>query len=312
VSIERIREKVHNDNYCIIVKMVEAQKNKQSEGPIGQLEKLGIRSYDKVYSQGSGKMNEDEYLLKDNLFVVFDGATSLIPFMSSEGKTGGRLAAEIARKEFSKDGESLFELAENTNNVLVESMRESNIDTSQKEALWMVGAAAVKIHENEIEYFQISDCHILTILKDDTAKLLVDVIDHDLETMKMWKEAALRNEEGNLWEELKPQINKVRRQANIDYGFLNGEKEAVKFFKYGKVKRNNIKSIILFTDGMLIPKTDPEGEEDWNLFAKIYQEKGLTGVLEHVRSTEDSDSKCRKYPRFKIHDDIAAVSIDLD
>jgi len=291
--------------------MIEIQKDKQSDCSIARLEKLGIKSYDRVYSQGSGKMNEDECLLKDNLFVVFDGATSLIPFMSSEGKTGGRVAAEIAKEEFSKDGESLFELAKNANDVIAQRMKEENIDTSKKEALWMVGAAAVRINENKIEYFQISDCHILTILKDDSAKLLVDVIDHDLETMKMWKDAASKNEEGSLWDELKPQINKVRRQANINYGFINGEKEALKFFKYGKVKRDDIKSLILFTDGMLIPKTDPEEEENWNLFAKIYQEKGLVGVLEHVRSTEDSDPKCRKYPRFKIHDDIAAISIDL-
>ena len=54
----------------------------------------------KIYDKGSGKINEDELLIKDNLFAIFDGASSLIPYENEKGETGGKIAAEIAKKSF--------------------------------------------------------------------------------------------------------------------------------------------------------------------------------------------------------------------
>ena len=65
----------------------------------------------KIYSQGSGKTNEDVLLIKKNLFAVFDGATSLVGYADKIGKTGGRIAAEIAKDIFSKNSGSLKNLA---------------------------------------------------------------------------------------------------------------------------------------------------------------------------------------------------------
>jgi len=38
---------------------------------------------------------------------------------------------------------------------------------------------------------------------------------------------------------------------------------------------------------------------------------GLQAVRNHVRRLQQEDPTCRKYPRFKQHDDIAAVAIQL-
>jgi len=35
-------------------------------------------SVQKIYSKGSRKISEDELLIKDNLFAVFDGATRML------------------------------------------------------------------------------------------------------------------------------------------------------------------------------------------------------------------------------------------
>ncbi len=49
----------------------------------------------KIYNKGSVKLNEDELLIKEDLFVVFDGATSLVKFINKKGETGGKLASKI-------------------------------------------------------------------------------------------------------------------------------------------------------------------------------------------------------------------------
>lgn len=52
-------------------------------------------SIEKIYNKGSGKINEDEILIKNNLLGVFDGMSSLVDFTSKNGKTGGKTSAKI-------------------------------------------------------------------------------------------------------------------------------------------------------------------------------------------------------------------------
>ena len=264
----------------------------------------------KIYDKGSREINEDELLIQDNLFAVFDGATSLIKYVNEKGETGGRLAAKIAKEVFSKNDKPLNGLAEGANDKILEEMKKVGINSNQKESLWSAAVAAIKINKEEIEFFTIADCLILVIFKDGYHKLLVDYFDFDLESMKKWKELANKKVKDIFNILLKDEIE-LRRQANVKFGVLNGEKEARKFFEFGKIDLKDIKSIILFTDGLLIPKEDPEAPEDWDLFVKLYQEKGLVGILNFVRSLEKTDPLCWKYPRYKQHDDVAAIGIDF-
>jgi hypothetical protein len=127
--------------------------------------------------------------------------------------------------------------------------------------------------------------------------------------MIRWKKLAGKKE--NIWRKLGKNIIMVRRKSNVTYGVLNGNEKAIKFFNTGKFSLKDVKSIILFTDGLLIPKENPEDEEDWNLFVSLYNKSGLKGLLNYVRSVENTDPNCLIYPRYKKHDDIAAVAIKI-
>lgn len=264
----------------------------------------------KIYSKGSGELNEDELLVRDDIFAVFDGATGLVEFINQGGKTGGKLATEIAKEVFSENRRSLKELAILANNRILAEMERIGIDTEQKEALWAISAAVVRLLLEEIEFFQIGDSLILAIYQDGSYKLLTEYLNQDLETMILWKKLA-DQEEKNIRPKLQDQIVKVRRETNITYGALNGEREAIKFFKFGKIGLNNIKSLILFTDGLIIPKEDPEHPDDWLLLVKTYRKSGLQGLLKYVRSLEKEDPYCWRYPRFKQYDDVAAIGINF-
>ncbi len=268
-------------------------------------------SVQKIYAKGSHRLNEDELLIKDNLYVVFDGASSLVPYISKKGKTGAKIAAKIAKKEFSKNIGTLKQLAIDANTKIREEMKKEKINMNRKEELWCTSAAILRLKDNEAKYLVIGDCFILAINRDASYGLLVPYYDQDLETMKKWRKLA-DNKVENIWSELKPYIVKVRKEENIKYGCLSGEKEAVNFFKQGRIHLKDIKSLILFTDGLLIPKEDPEEDEDWDLFVKIYQKSGLKGLLKYVRDIEKKDPKCWKYPRYKQHDDATAIAIDFN
>jgi serine/threonine protein phosphatase PrpC len=267
-------------------------------------------SIERVYSKGVSKINEDGILIKNNLFGVFDGAGSLVKFLNKDGKTGGKIASEIARNTFSKNNDSLKNLAIKANNIIREEMEKNKINFLKKENLWGTTAAVVRVKKDFAEFFQIGDSLILVVLKNNKPKLIAKYNDHDKETMIKWKELADKKEK-NIWKKINKKIIMVRRKSNVTYGFLNGDKKAIKFFNTGKFRLENVKFIILFTDGLLLPKKDPRRNEDWNKFASIYKKSDLNGLLGYVRSTESADPNCLLYPRFKKHDDIAAIAIRL-
>ena len=264
----------------------------------------------KIYDKGSGSINEDEFLIKDNLFAVFDGASSLVKFKNEKRETGGKLAAKIVKKVFSKNERPLKQLAIDANNTIHKEMKKYNINIDRKEGLWSTHIAAVRLLNRKAEFLSIGDCLMLAIFNNGEYRLLVPYHDHDLETMKKWKNLSGKKVK-SIRDKLKAQMDKVRRDANITYGILNGKKEAVKFLKTGKIHLKNVKSIVIFTDGLFIPKEYPEESESWDFFVQLYQKSGLNGILKYVRSLEKTDPNCWKYPRFKQHDDIAAIGIDF-
>ena len=96
---------------------------------------------------------------------------------------------------------------------------------------------------------------------------------------------------------------------NICYGVLNGEPDAVHFLRYGRESLDDVQAVLLFTDGLFLPKEDPHQLDDWSQFVDLYQSGGLSAIHREVRALEQLDPGCRLYPRFKTHDDIAAIAI---
>lgn len=273
-------------------------------------EKLGITGIQTAYYQGSGVINEDELLINGDLFAVFDGSSSLLKFQSPDGKTGGKIAAETARLVFETNQGSLRELALSANRKIHEQETAAGIDLSSKDSLWATTAAAVRIGLSQIELLQVADSLILVITSDGKVSPPLGYRDHDLPVMRKWRQLADRGEK-NIWDRLNSDIIGLRQTANVGYGVLNGEDDAAAFIQTTTIERQGIESILLFTDGLLIPGEDPDAPEDWEKYADIYRRLGLDGLVQHVRGLEDSDPQQTKFPRYKPHDDIAAIAIDF-
>ena len=265
---------------------------------------------EKIYDKGIGLMNEDQLLIKENLFAVFDGATSLNNFFDSEGKTGGFLASFIAKETFSADNSSLTKLAQLANEKIMQEMINNDVDISKKVNLWSTGFAAIKINSDTLEWAQISDCLILLMNKDNSIKLLVEEYSHDKEIMIEWKNLGTISREEK-WNILFDKIVNLRKNQNVTYGVLNSEKEYIKFIKTGSVNLKGVRHIVIFTDGLIPPKESPEMPDKFDDFVKYFLDGGITRVKNKIREMENKDSECQKFPRYKKHDDIAAISITL-
>src|SRR3989344_1937638 len=244
---------------------------------------------DHIFNTGSSK--EDSYLIKDNLFAVFDGFNSLNKFTDKDGTSGGLVAATIAKDVFSRNEGSLKDMALVANRKIREKMLESEIDIKNKSSLWGTILASVRIKDDSFEWIQLADCLILLIFKDNSHKLLVDDFDHDGDVLTIWKHLAEQKKE-KIRDLISAPLVELRAKANEAYGVLNGEEAAVNFFKAGEENLRNVKHILIFTDGLIIPKEDPKGKDDWKLFVDLFLRGGLENVKNFVRDLQKNDPEC--------------------
>ncbi|MCG8637662.1 MAG: protein phosphatase 2C domain-containing protein [Desulfobacterales bacterium] len=262
-------------------------------------------------------MNEDRLVIGENLFGVFDGAASLSgpPAASRQGvpdkppgRTGGSMAASIAGKTFAANHFPLTDLGRTANTAILNQMKESGVNTSAIEEVWSTSAAVVRIKGNDLEWFQTGDSHILVIYEDGSHSIPAQRDDHDFETLTMMKA-----EEDNTLANpvLKRQVLKVRAGMNKKYGVLNGDPAAMAFASGGTLSLDRVEAVLLFTDGLNLPAPVPEKKKCFTPLALSFRELGLKGLHRKIRVLEEGDPDRRAFPRFKRHDDIAAIALHL-
>lgn len=263
-----------------------------------------------LLEQGSGERNEDVLLQGDSLFGVFDGATSLDKRTFADNQTGGLLAARLAAATFREGNDSLAYLADLANRRIRRSLLTENVCLSERHRLWSTSLAVVRIGDDRLEYCQTGDAQILLLFDDGSCRAVAPQTDIDRETLQLWKESQAP-EAVTIHDLLARQIHRVRLQMNRSYGVLNGEPEAMHFLRHGYEDLDGVSDVLLFTDGLFLPRENPLADEEWQKFADLYRTGGLHRVHHHVRRLQRDDPACRRYPRFKQHDDIAAVAIRL-
>ena len=115
----------------------------------------------------------------------------------------------------------------------------------------------------------------------------------------------------NIRELVQEDVKINRDRMNEEFGGINGEEKFLKFIKSGEEPLDRVKHIIIFTDGLIIPKENPDAADDFGKFVELFLDGGLKKVLKYVRDLERDDPECWKYPRYKQYDDIAAISISF-
>lgn len=269
---------------------------------------------DYISEKGSGIINEDDFLIGNNIFGVFDGATGLKKYFDENGNSGGAIAAQISKNVFLKGGANLIELTKKASEAVRVKMEKLNIDMSDKLNVFCTTAAVIKLNlkENNFDWIQVDDSVILVIYEDGKHKLLVKDYDHDKESLILWKKL---NKENNPQKNELFEINKIRVRRCMNklgfYGKIDGDERMINFLKSGSESLDGIKHIICLTDGMFIPHPAPEKNDDFEKWTKLFLQGGLEVVKKYVREIEDSDLEFIKYPRFKLHDDLTAVAVSF-
>lgn len=264
---------------------------------------------EQVYQAGDERPCEDQLVAGRDIFGVFDGASSLDGALF-DGRTGAWWASYLASQEFSKNDKPLFEMAVRANERLKSAMNVAGVCPQNRLSCWSTSAAAICLNDDQVQWSQIGDCHILAIDEDGRFELLNTYHNHDRETLMHLKD-LIDQGVSDFHQALRPQIEAVRWGMNCDYGVINGDESAFDFFEHGSRPLSGIKHLLLVTDGLMPPSEDPAEDHDFQWIADLYLEGGLALVQQKVRELEQADPDCRRYPRFKPHDDIAGIALSF-
>ncbi|MFC5652973.1 protein phosphatase 2C domain-containing protein [Paenibacillus solisilvae] len=281
-----------------------------------------------VSIQGSSPLNEDALIRNDaaQLFGVIDGASSLIPYKRPSGETGGYLAAQITADYFNERSGSdiaegahgLLEAFEAVNAQLREQMIESGVSLERKEDLWSACGAVVRVKPRWIEFAQLGDCMIAVYYMDGTIRIVTqDQVAHvDDRSKAVWAQGIAEGITAGdqLRHYVLPQIISGRSLANSPGGYsvLNGDPHFADYAEYGRISRTNVRALLLFSDGLYVPKPAGISDKDGAVeVASLVQEKGVLPFIQWLTELEESDPDGLQFPRMKRSDDKSAIWIEL-
>ncbi|MEE4164517.1 MAG: protein phosphatase 2C domain-containing protein, partial [Desulfocapsaceae bacterium] len=246
--------------------------------------------HETVLEQGSGDDIEDVLSVANDLYIVCDGATSISRVPSHPAVSGGRQAAELTAAAFSGNNGSLQYMVRQANNEIFQAMAESAVVMEDRESLWSTSFAALRFSCDYIEWAQSGDCLIVLVFEDGSHELITEPPGQDIVTLQKWKEIG-RNEKKTIYQVLAEEIGEVRRRMNRDYGVLNGEAESLDFVRYGVEDVSAVTDILLFSDGLSLPRELPEEAVDISRMVELYRHQGLDGIKRQVRRMEQQDPR---------------------
>ena len=185
--------------------------------------------------QGVGKLNEDAVVINERLGIygVLDGSTSLVPFETNNGKTGGFLASRFVKNniESIEESSSLLSVLDRANHYLGEEMKNHGIAIDEKERLWCTAASIIQVTNHHLYFAQTGDTMILVVYEDGIRVLTQPQIEHvDRMASEKWIKlikSGVRSQK-ELFAGIKDQLKENRYLANTPdgYGVLNGEDDA--------------------------------------------------------------------------------------
>lgn len=269
---------------------------------------------DFISDKGTGKMNEDAYIIADNFFAVFDGNTNLQGYQDKKGQTGGYLAAQTVKDVFDRNKEKDFDtIVDLANLSLNRLMMKEKIDVESKGDRVGATAAVLRIKNDVAEYLQIGDCSIFFVDSDNKFKIITNENNWDKPTLVLWKKISQNQviEHFSKNKEILSLMIKIRNTANISYSVLNGESDVKRLMVKEQISLRNIKHIFLFTDGFSLPQENPEERENIEKLVTMSLTDGMESVTNHIRMVEKNDPYGIKYPRIKSHDDLIVIKVEF-
>ena len=275
-----------------------------------------------IYDQGSSEHREDGAIVSSPFFGVLDGVSAPYspahpPKIFNEGVSGGELVARVVEKQFARLSKlnSLRETVIQVNRAVVRKQLRHRVPFNGGE---LAGAsfAIAKVDDDWVEIIQGCDAFALWVLHDgtigmtETQNMAIETY-LNRKTVDIMREVArergldleaiddvARNEiRAEMWDRFYPILVEYRREHvnNPDsasgYGLLNGQSQLEKMWFSTTLPKNEARTLILFTDGMVPWWGGLEGLSTKEVARQVYETYCEGDVLHGCRRGDRNRSR---------------------
>lgn len=284
---------------------------------------------DSLCDQGSAKAREDGYFVALPFVGVLDGVSEPynrdhLQVKFRDGKlTGGEVVSRIVEEFFKEQSinqnSSDLDLRRSileANKLVASELQDYGFSLHSPETLPGAAFAIVKISKDKVEVVQAGDCFALWAAKD------IDISITPMQTRELEAEAdrdageiqrRVAQEKYNLELEKvnSSQMEEIRAEMWLEYfpiwretkrryvnnpsnphghGLLNGQAALKEMWFYKVLERDNLETLLLFSDGLTPPWEIMKDKSDIELARTIYasyKKGGLKGLLQDTRAIEN-------------------------
>ncbi|MFY4776897.1 protein phosphatase 2C domain-containing protein [Metabacillus sp. RGM 3146] len=238
-------------------------------------------------------LQEDAFVLHPvyKLAGVFDGVTPLNSYKNKYQENGAHIASHLFSRYFLYEYNPEITLKEgilSANKKLKEEMQKEAIDLNDKSYLWSTCAAIILFEEEKVHYAQAGDCMILAEMHDGKIKEVTKNSVRGISKRAKAKRETERKAGKDIYTEEFYSSNFLaskaynRKMANTEQGYsvCNGEEALENFIQTGFLNKDEIKSILLLSDGLFFP------EKDMAYIMEEALKNGLSLLAEKIKRTE--------------------------
>lgn len=190
------------------------------------------------------------------------------------------------------------------NGIILKYTSEANIWHSGSEFLPSATFAVAKIDKQKVEILQGGDTLAVWQMKDGTIGGIPNLIFDYEERQTSMIAKLMEKHQGNrqkMWEEFRPFLAEDRRKninASKGFAIINGQPWFVDFLQEFKFSRNEIKRLILFSDGLIPFEFTRNATAMASAIIALYKNGGLSYILEETRriAKKEKDLSHEDYP----------------
>lgn len=259
-----------------------------------------------MYDQGSAKIPEDEIVFNPSrYFGVSDGISGVYTPEEGpiffDGKTGGQVASSaisfaFGRTSFFRD-KPLKETLNYANGLVRQVIQKNGLSLNKTELLPSATFCVADIGSQKVEIVQGGDTLAVWEFKDGiiggTPNLIFEYEQRQTSTIARLMEKHKGNRQ-KMWEEFRPYLIKDRREnmnALKGFSIINGQPEFKDHLQEFVLSRESIKSLIIFSDGLVPFEKMAHLTEMAKFVLGFYRIGGLSHILEITREIAEKNKK---------------------
>jgi hypothetical protein len=305
----------------------------EATDPKEKTSRIKIESFTKEQPGVSNRKNEDSVFIKEDetriVAFLIDGATSLSEITTSNKiDLNGYWIAQTATESVnnSNTSKTAYDLLTDANTFIALKEQEKGIDANNtpSESLPTSSGASIVVIDKikqTVDLAQVGDT-ITIVVKNNGEKELVFPIKNCVEDIEAYNLAKELSELHNisiqeaLKEESVAEILLMGRSRENNppgngYGAINGKESIDKYIMQRNFSLNDIKQIIILSDGMLLDQNETEEMNKIENIVDLINKLGIQAYYDLIYKEKEGDTKLIKHPRLKIHDDASAIVISF-